>query len=440
VVGYAFIVTSFLDALEGLGIGPALIYHKDEPDTANTAFWLGLAMGIGLFVFAWLAAPLIGNYFNDPRAVPVVRAMVLVYPVSALGNINQTYLAKNLDFKRKFIPEIVCAAFKGIISVGLAFLGFGYWSQVWGQVVSKAAMVAVSHLVFPWKPEFRFSKKIAKSMLRFGLNIVTLDSLANLLNNVDYLLIGHYMGAEALGVYTLGFRVPDMVLTQFARIVSDVTFPVYVKMKDQMDVLNRGFEKSLEYVSLVTIPLGVGIALVAEPMVIALFSDKWIEAIPVIRAIAIYAMLLSLFRNAGSLYKAQGRPEILTYMTLVRLAFLLPALLFVVTMLKSIEAVGWVQAIIALISGVISLIVASKIFNMKLGEILIQFIPAAISGAVMTAACLAMLLLTHSMSPWLQLGVVTLTGLIVYAGSLHLLFPGQSSEILRMIAKAVRRD
>ena len=67
----AFIVTSFLDALNGLGIGPALIYHKDEPETADTAFWLGLAVGIGLFVLTWIAAPFIGDYFNDERAVGV---------------------------------------------------------------------------------------------------------------------------------------------------------------------------------------------------------------------------------------------------------------------------------------------------------------------------------------------------------------------------------
>ena len=440
VVGYAFIVTSFLDALEGLGIGSSLIYHKEEPDTANTAFWLGLVMGIGLFIFTWLSAPLIGNYFNDPRAVPVVRAMVLVYPISSLGSINVTYLAKNLNFRKKFIPEIVYAASKGIISVGLAFLGFGYWSLVWGQVVSNAIMVAVSRIVYPWNPEYRFSKKVAKSLLKYGLNIVALDSLANLLNNADYLLIGHYLGAEALGVYTLGFRVPDMVLTQFARIVSDVTFPVYVKLKDQVDALNRGFKKSLEYVSLATVPLGIGIALVAKPMVIALFTEKWVEAIPVVRAIAIYAMLLSLFRNAGSFYKAQGKPEILTYLTLIRLTLLLPTLWFVVTKLKSIEAVGWVQAFIAFLSGVISLIVASKIFKLKLSEILSQFLPAATSGALMAAACLAVQFLAQDMSPWLQLGMVTLTGGAVYAGSLRLFYPNQFNEVWQTLAKAVKRD
>ncbi len=438
VVGYAFIVTSFLDALNGLGIGPALIYHKDEPETADTAFWLGLAVGIGLFVLTWLAAPMIGAYFNDERAIAVVRMMVLVYPISALGNVNAIYLAKRLDFRKKFIPEVSYAFAKGISSVILAVLGFGYWSQVWGQVFANSVAVVIAKIVNPWKPSLRFSKPIAGSMLKYGINIVVLDSLANLLNNADYLLIGHYLGAEALGVYTLGFRIPDMVLTQFARIISEVIFPVYVKMKNNAENLNRNFVRSLQYVSLITIPIGLGIALTAEPFVMAFFTDKWMEAIPVIRGIAIYALLLSLFRNAGSFYKAQGKPEILTCLTIVRLVFLLPALWFVLTRYGSIVGVAWVQAVVALISGVISLFAAGRMFRINLKDILVQFLPGAFSGLVMSAVVLGVLALLREAHALAQLAAAILTGLSVYAGVLWLLGPQRMRETLKMITSAVR--
>lgn len=438
VVSYAFIVTSFLDALNGLGIGPAFIYHKDEPETADTAFWLGLAVGLGLFLITWLAAPLIGAYFNDDRAIPVVRMMVLVYPISALGNVNAVALAKKLDFRKKFIPEVCYAFSKGFISVLMAILGFGYWSQVWGQVIANAISVVISKIVNPWNPSFRFSRTIAKSMLKYGLNIVVLDTLANLLNNADYLFIGHYLGAEALGVYTLGFRIPDMVLTQFARIVSEVIFPVYVKMRDSAQALNRNFARSLQYVSLITIPIGLGIALVSKPLVMAFFTDKWIEAVPVIRAIAIYALLLSLFRNAGSFYKAQGRPEILTYLTIARLLILLPALWFVLVQYQSIVAVGWVQAVVAFLSGILSLMVASRMFKMKFSQILVQFKPGAVSGLVMAAVVAGELLLLQDAHPLIQLILSVLSGMVVYCGVLWLQGPQRVKEIYGMIRKAIK--
>lgn len=438
VVGYAFVVTSFLDALNGLGIGPALIYHKDEPETADTAFWLGLIVGLGLFVLTWIAAPWIGAYFNDDRAIAVVRTMVVVYPLSALGNVNNIYLSKKLAFKKKFIPAVSYAFSKGLTSVLFAFLGFGYWSQVWGQLIASGVDVIVAKIVYPWKPGFRFSRKIAKSMLKYGLNIVVLDTLANLLNNADYLLIGHYMGAEALGVYTLGFRIPDMVLTQFARIVSQVIFPVYVKMRDSAEALNRGFAKSLQYVSLVTIPIGLGIALTAEPFVMVFFTDKWIEAVPVIRGIAIYALLLSLFRNAGSFYKAQGRPEILTYLTIVRLIILLPALWYVLDRYQSIVLVAWVQAAVALISGVISLVVASSLFKISFRTILAQFWPGFVSGAIMAAVVVGELYLLQGSNPLLQVILTIISGAAVYVGTLYLLGPQRVREMANTIITALR--
>jgi O-antigen/teichoic acid export membrane protein len=323
-------------------------------------------------------------------------------------------------------------------SVGLAILGFGYWSQVWGQVFANSVSVLVAKVVNPWKPSFRFSKTIAGSMLKYGLNIVLLDSLANLLNNADYLLIGHYLGAEALGVYTLGFRIPDMVLTQFARIVSEVIFPVYVKMKDNAANLNRNFVRSLQYVASITIPIGLGIALTARPFVMAFFTDKWVEAIPVIRGIAIYALLLSLFRNAGSFYKAQGRPEILTYLTIVRLVFLLPALWFVLTRYASIVAVAWVQAAVALISGVLSLVVAAEMFKISARDILAQFRPSVFSGLLMSAAVFGVLALLRNAPALLQLFAAVIVGAAVYGGALWLQGPDQMRDTLRKISSALR--
>ncbi len=438
VVGYAFIVTSFLDALNGLGIGPALIYHKDEPETADTAFWLGLGVGIGLFVLTWFAAPFIGDYFHDERAVGVVRMMVLVYPISALGNVNSIYLSKRLDFRKKFVPEVSYALVKGVVSVGMAILGFSYWSQVWGQVIANGASVIVAKVVNPWRPRLRFSRSIAKSMLRYGLNIVVLDTLANLLNNADYLLIGRYLGTEALGVYTLGFRIPDMVLTQFARIVSEVIFPVYVKMRENAEALNRNFARSLQYVSLITIPLGLGIALTAEPFVMTFFTDKWVEAIPVIRAIAIYALLLSLFRNAGSFYKAQGRPEVLTYLAIVRLVILLPALWFALAQTHSIVAVAWVQAAVAFISGILSLVLAGRMFHISIKVMLAQFKPAAISGLLMAAAVAALLVVIGAWHPLVQLILAVLIGALVYAGTLYAQGPQRIRDIVDIIRSTMK--
>ena len=98
--GYALVVISFLEVFNDLGIGSAVIYHRDEPRVLNTAFWLNVATGIVLFGLTWLVAPFAGWFFQDERAVELTRVLGLTFPLTAVGNIHASLLRKNLSFQR----------------------------------------------------------------------------------------------------------------------------------------------------------------------------------------------------------------------------------------------------------------------------------------------------------------------------------------------------
>ncbi len=418
VVGFAVTTIGFLDVMSDLGVAPALIYHPDDENTSVTAFWLGIAIGVALFVITWVAAPLVGLFFQDPRAIPVTRILALSYPISALSNTHEAVLQKKLAFGRNFIPDLAKAMSKGLLSIILAFMSFGAWSLIGGQLGGMAIGALVFWIVTRWRPSFSFDPKIALSLLRYGLKIVVVDLLAILLLNIDYLLVGRYLGAENLGVYTLAFRMPDLLILQFARILSVVIFPIYTRMRDVPGSLTRGFSMTTRYVSLVTIPLGVGLALVAQPFILTVFTDKWMEAIPVVRAIAIYAMLLSLSYNAGSVYKADGRPQVLTMLGLVRLAMLLPAIYWAAAVAKSIVAVGWVQAAVALAGGMLNLYVAARLIKLPLRQLFTALRPALLSTIFLAIATQATLLLTESLQPAGQLVLSVAAGGLVYVAAL----------------------
>ena len=294
VVGYALVVIGLLDVLSDLGIGAALVYYRENPRAASTAFWLGIGIGIALFGISWIVAPVAGWYFNDPRAVPVIRVLAITFPLSAFSNVHSSLLRKALEFKKKFIPDLSRSIAKGVFSIVFALIGFGAWSLVLGQVMGTLTTAFSYWRVFPWKPSFDFDWSLGKSLLSYGVHMVSVDSIAMLLLNLDYLFVGRFLGAEALGVYSLAFRMPDLLITQFCTSVSKVLFPVYVKMRDQAEALGNGFILTMRYVSMVTVPLGLGLALVSRPFVLVFLTDKWVEAIPVIQAISIYAMFLSL--------------------------------------------------------------------------------------------------------------------------------------------------
>jgi O-antigen/teichoic acid export membrane protein len=418
VVGYAVTTISFLDAMSDLGIAPAVIYHQDDKRILSTAFWLGLGISFSLFALTWLAAPWIALYFRDPRASQITRILAFTFPISSLGNIHEALLRKRLDFGKNFIPDFFQALTKGGVSIVFAFLGYGPWSLIIGQLSGACISVIAFWIVTAWRPLFEFSLERARSLLQYGIHIVGVDLLGIFLLNVDYLLVGRYLGTAELGVYTLGFRIPDLLILQFSRILSTVIFPIYTKMRDIPNSLAKGFLFTCRYVSLITVPIGLGLALVARPFVQVAFTEKWNEAIPVVQTISLYAMLLSLAYNAGSAYKAQGRPQVLTQLALVRVVLLVPSLYWAVNYPKSIAVVGWVQVVVAFISGVINLIAAGRLLHLSFARILEALRPAAMGGVSLFLVTSGILWAAQHTPAWTQLTLGTLAGAGAYFISL----------------------
>ncbi len=440
VAGYALVIISFLQVMSDLGTGQAVIYHRDDPEAPDTGFWLSLALGVALFLLTWAISPLVGAFFHDSRAIPVTRALGLVFPITAIGNMHDVLLRRELSFGRKFIPDFMRAFSKGLASIGLAFAGFGAWSLIFGQLIGRVTAVLTLWRISSWRPRARFNRALARALLSYGLNIVLVGALGMLIANADYLLIGRYMGAAALGIYTLAFRIPDLVVMQFCYIIGRVIFPVYATLKDDPQALQKGFLNTARYVSLVTIPLGLGIALIARPLVLTFFTAKWESAIAPMQAIAIYALTLSLAYNVGDVYKAQGRPHILTYISVGRLALLLPGLWWVVTRLGEIAAVGWVHATIALITSIFELWLASRLLQTSPRRIAEAILPAAAAGAFMAMVVQAVRLMSLSLPPWAQLGLTIPSGAMAYLGMLWLTQRPMLYDAVQIVRGAVRRS
>lgn len=411
---YAFLVINYLEIMRGLGIGPALIYYDKDPERTSSGFWLGLGMGLVMFALTWMIAPFIGYFFNDTRAIPIIRALTLTFPIAAFNTVPYAMLRKSLAFKRKFIPEFIRAMSKGLIAIVLALLGFGVWSLIIGQMVGAVfAMVALWWLV-RWRPSFNFNPHLARSLLSYGINIISVMLVRVVLSNIDYVFVGRFLGTEALGVYTLAFRMPQFLILQFASVMSQVLFPAYAKMRHDPAALRRGFLTTISYVSMVAVPVGLGLALVAKPFVLTVLTEKWIETIPVISAISISVLVRVLTFNSGEVYKAQGRPEILRKVQFVRLALLTPLLWWAVTGPGTLIAVGWSHAAVSCVATMIHFALIRQVLGIPIKTIMETLRPAVTSGAVMTLVVWGTLLLLADALPVVQLVVSVAIGALTY--------------------------
>jgi O-antigen/teichoic acid export membrane protein len=420
VAAYALTLMALFGAVPSLGLGPALICYADDDRYKSTGFWIGLAGALAGTAIVWLLAPLSEHLFGDPRAIGVTRGMALIFPIEALSNVHGAMLRKHLAFRIGLVPELTRSLVKGVASIALAWAGFGAWALIGGLLGGALAAVPVYWILYPWRPRLRFDAEAARVLLPFGGHLVVVNSLGAAVRNLDYVFVGRLLGAAALGTYTLAFRLPDLLIRNLVAVLGQVLLPIYAKLRETSAPVGAAFASTTGYVVAVTAPMAVGLALLAEPIVVIAFSAKWIDVVPVVPPICLYALFVSISFNIGDLYKALGRPDILTQLGVARLALAVPALWAGAALVGTPAAVGWAQAGIAFTMMGVELGVARSVFRVPIGAVVGGVAPiAAACGAMAIAVCGVRAVFANS--DWLQLIAGVATGALVYALALALL-------------------
>jgi len=295
IVAAATIVTSFLYVFKDLGLELALIRRKENIEEAsNTVFTLNCVMGLMLSLLIFSIAPLVSTYFDEPELRSVLSWLGISFFINALGSVHIVLLKRELDFRRKFFPDIGAALIKGIISISMAVNGFGVWSLVVGQLAGSVVGVIIIWRIFPWRPELTFNKSLAYSMFQFGGAIIGMNILAIMIGNLPLLIIGKTCGMAMLGVFLLAYRLPEILVMGNLSILAAVTFPAFSKIQDSRTKLNHGFLATVRLVSMMVIPICLGLIIAAEPIIIVLFGYQWLDAIPIMQALALYVWLGSI--------------------------------------------------------------------------------------------------------------------------------------------------
>ena len=428
IVAFATLAVTYLAILKDLGLGLALIQQRENVEgAANTVFTLNLLLGAVLTLTGLSVAPLVASFFREPQIVPVLRWLSLTFVLNALGSIHIVRLRRELAFRRKLVPDLGRSLSKGVVSIGLALVGSGVWSLVIGQLAGVVAGVVLSWVAFPWRPRLTVDPKLARKLLSYGLFVMGIDALAIMTDNLDYLLIGYIFGNASMGIYTLAFRLPELLVLNPLWVMAAAIFPAYAAVQDQPEALRRGFLTTVRFVEIFSVPLSLGLVLVADPLVRVAFGEQWLAAIPVVRVLALFVLVRSIGFNAGDVYKAVGRPDILVKLELLNVGILAPALWIGSSFGLIGVAVGHLLA--SLVRMVVELVVVTRFVKVSFKGILLQLKPSFSGGLALTLLLLPSLYLTVNASPLVRLMVTVTVGAAGYLGVLWLL---ERESLLRM--------
>lgn len=294
-----------------MGISSALIQKQDAVDIHySSAFWLNIGTGIILTLIFIVCSPLIAMFYGKPELRLILTLLSFNFIFSSFTIIQQAILMKEMEFKKLAIRDIASVLLSGVVGIQMAFSGFGTLSLV-GQSLCFTFMNAILLWFFSnWRPKLSYSKAHMHDIFHFSANL-TGSYIINLFGrNIDKLLIGKFMGDQALGVYSLSYKLMLYPLQNVSWVISRVMFPVFSKIQTNVVKIQMTYLGMLKTISLITFPLMIGLFAITPEFVHVIFGTKWESSITIIRLFCICGMIQSVTATGGTIILSQKRADL----------------------------------------------------------------------------------------------------------------------------------
>jgi PST family polysaccharide transporter/lipopolysaccharide exporter len=418
VVSLAWAALAFAEMIQESGVSAALVYRRDDiKEAAASGLIWGFFASLGLYGATFLLAPLISHILRTPDLTNVLRVLGLVLLFRGVTFVPAAILERELNFRGRAKGDLAAAVVQLGVSIGLAASGADVWSLVGGAVAAAAAQAAVLWLVVPWRPALHRARvHVLREMMRYG-RYVGIGNVLNIFDNtIDNIVIARMLGTTPLGYYTVAFRLAEAPHTVLGFIVARMMFPVYAKLRDDLPALRRVYVQTLQRISMVALPVSVGLIVAAKPLILALLGEKWLVAETPLRILAVYGILRSLMGPAGPLLNGIGKPHYLPGFSAAHLAVAVPVLYGLINAYGLTgAALGMLLSLLAV--GLPNVIVAQRQIGVSLADLLRALAMPALCSALLGCALALLLQPTQTLSPIVALVVLIIGGLIVFAAA-----------------------
>jgi O-antigen/teichoic acid export membrane protein len=345
VVSAALVVMGLGQQLADGGLSYAILRERDPaPDVLSSLYWANVASSIAVGVVTFATADLVASAFRLPDLAGLLRAGAIVFLIVPWGSQFQLMLQRAMRFRLIAVNQTIGVVVGVVVSVVAALLGAGSYAPIYGYIVTFALQAVVYTFVgwTTWPPRRRFRLRHMRGYLRFGVFQLGDRVLGQLGGNVDYILVGAFLGPAALGYYSIAYQIVVRPLVYLNPILLRVTFPVFTLRQDDNPSLARGYVHVERILGYVAFPLLAGIAALAPTLVPLVFGDAWHDTIAILQVLCILGAARCIYNPAGAIVLTKGHANLSFYLNLVALAVMSVVLLGAAQL--DLQAVAWAEA------------------------------------------------------------------------------------------------
>lgn len=319
-------VTSFADLFSDAGFQKYLVQHEyengDEFDlSCNVAFWTNLVASLVLWGCIALGSDALAAMLGDATLNTAITVACASLPLTAAVSVQTAVYQRGFDFRTLFYSKVGSSLLIMLVSVPLAYFGFGYWAMIAGTIASNFLLAIWLTLRSAWRPAFKYS--IAELRVMFSFSAWTLvEQLSIWMTNwLGTFILGTMMTSYYLGLYNTSVSLVNSVIAIVTGAVNPIVFATLSRIQTDRDRFDSAFYKMQGYLGLAVVPIAVALWAYSDAVVCLYLGKQWVEAAAFFGLYSLSSAFVVVFGHiASDAYRSLGKPK---YSLLAQLGFLL---------------------------------------------------------------------------------------------------------------------
>ena len=412
--GVIALVTVFITIMQVFvdsGLGNALIQKKEADDLDfSSVFYFNIIICFILYIIMFFVAPIIAYFYEMPELTPVFRVLSLVIIISGVKNVQQAYVSKNMLFKRFFFATIGGTLVSAIVGIVMAYCGFGVWALVAQMLINTTVDTLILWITVKWRPKKFFSFERLKTLFSYGWKLLISALLDTIYNDIRQLIIGKRFSKSELAQYNQGKKFPQFIVTNINASIDSVLLPSMSKVQDDANTVKNMTRRAIKTSTFFMMPLMVGIAVCAEPLVRLILTDKWLPCVPFLRIFCFTYAFWPIHTANLNAIKAMGRSDLFLILEIIKKV--VGTIAIVSTMFISPLAMAYSLLIVSVLSQIINSWPNRKLLGYSYENQLMDMLPQILLSAFMGAVvyCVQFIGLSSLITLLIQIPL----GIIVY--------------------------
>ena len=313
-VGMIMIFIAVSQTLIDGGFASALIQKVDASQTDySTIFYWNILFSAVLYLGIFVAAPWVEGFFMIEGLGELLRALGVVVVINALTLVQRTILRKSLDFRTIAIVDVLSCGISAGIAIYMAFHGCGAWSIVGMQISNALLATLLFWSMSKWRPMLAFSVKSFRSLFSYGGYLLIANIMQDVCTHIQGVVIGRNFSASQTGLYSQAKKMDEVASMTIPSLLCQVLFPLYSEKQNDKEALVDMLRGNMRMISFVIFPLMMLLIIIAHPVFILLYGDKWVDAVPYFQVLCIGGFFSSLYNFNYYVVAAVGRSKALFY-------------------------------------------------------------------------------------------------------------------------------